>query len=176
MNLTDAKNIISYDFVESPSGFSISSHRLVMETPMVQSRKYGSISVHKRSTSKSNSDCFDGMPSAASNVSQGMLQCTWRQSVSHFVFSVDDQKKVYLANLSKVGTTHDEDLDYVYLFHLNKESQKGREFPDSDLQLVGKMNISTSLTICLDNFRVKEYLVEIQVRVVHIKMKKLNNI
>jgi len=156
MNLTDAKNMISYDFVDSPSGFTVSSHRLVMETPMVQSHKYGSISVHKRSTSKTNPDCFDWMPSAASNVAQGMLQCTWKQGVPHFVFSVDDQKKVYVANLSKVGTTHNEDLDYVYLFHLNKESQKGSEFPDSDLQLVGKMNVSTCLTLCPDNLRVKE--------------------
>jgi len=156
MNFTDAKSMICYDSVDSPSGFSITSHRLRMETPVVQSHKYGSISVHKRSTSKTNSDCFDWMSSAASNVSQGMLQCTWKQGVPHFVFSVDDQKKVYVANLIKVDTTHDEDLDYVYLFHLNKESQKGHQIPDSDLHLVGKMNVSTCLTLCPENFRVME--------------------
>ncbi|XP_014511325.1 uncharacterized protein LOC106770020 [Vigna radiata var. radiata] len=157
MNLTDSKNMICYDFVDSPSGFSISSNRKVMETPMVQSHEYGSISVNKRSTSKNNSACFDWMmSSAASNVSQGMLQCTWKQGVPYFVFSADDQNEVYVAKLSKVDTTHDEDLDYVYLFHLNKESQKGREFPEGNLQLVGKMNVSTCLTLCPENLRVME--------------------
>eukprot|EP00256_Glycine_max_P065440 XP_025980035.1 uncharacterized protein LOC102667989 [Glycine max] len=103
MNFTDAKNMTCYDFKDSPS----SSYKLEMETPMVQSHEYGSISVHKRTTSKTN--------------------------------STYDQKEVYVAKLSKVDTTHDEDLDYVYLFHLNK----GCEIPDRDLQLVGKMNLST---------------------------------
>jgi len=151
MNFTDAKNMTCYDFVDSPS--------VVMETPMVESHKYGSISDNKRSTSTNNSACFDWMMSSAtsSNVSQGMLQCTWKQGVPSFVFSADDQKEVYVAKLSKVDTTHDEDLDYVYLFHLNnKERQKGREFHDNNLQLVGKMNVSTCLTLCSENSRVME--------------------
>ncbi|RDX86587.1 hypothetical protein CR513_32068, partial [Mucuna pruriens] len=149
MNLTGARNIIC--FKDSPSGFSISSsHKLEMETPMVQSHEYGSISAHKRTSSKTNSTCFDWLlSSAASTVSQGMLQCTWKQGVPHFVFSADDQKEVYVAKLSKVETTHDEALDCVYLFHLNKG-------PDHDLQLVGKMNVSTCFTLCPDNCRVME--------------------
>ncbi|KHN24881.1 uncharacterized protein LOC114402776 [Glycine soja] len=125
MNFTDAKNMICYGFMDSPS----SSYKLEMEKPMVQSHKYGSISV-----------------------SQGMLQCTWKQGVPHFVFSADDQKEVYVAKLSKADTTHYADLDYVYLFHLNK----GREIPDRDLQLVGKMNVSTCYTLSPDNCRVME--------------------
>ncbi|KHN24672.1 60S ribosomal protein L23, partial [Glycine soja] len=62
---------------------------------------------------------------------------TWKQGVPHFVFSADDQKEVYVAKLSKVDTTHDEDLDYVYLFHLNK----GCEIPDRDLQLVDNAGV-----------------------------------
>ncbi|CAJ1967195.1 unnamed protein product [Sphenostylis stenocarpa] len=156
MNFSDAKNTMCYDFVDSPSGFSISSHRLVMETPVEQSHMYGSISVHKRTTTKTNSACFDWMSSAVSKLSQGMLQCTWKQGVPHFVFSVDDQKEVYVAKLSKTDTIHDEDLDYVYLFHLNKGSQKGHEISDCDLQLVGKMNVSTCLTLCPDNLNLME--------------------
>ncbi|TKY53675.1 hypothetical protein E2542_SST25216 [Spatholobus suberectus] len=157
MNFTGAKNMICYDFMDSPSGFSISSsHKLEMETPMVQSHEYGSISVHKRTTSKTNSTCFDWLSSAASTVSQGMLQCTWKQGVPHFVFSADDQKEVYAAKLNNVDTTHDEALDYVYLFHLNKGGQKGCEIPDRYLQLVGKMNVSTCFTLCPDNCRVME--------------------
>lgn len=70
MNFTDAKNMTCYDFKDSPS----SSYKLEMETPMVQSHEYGSISVHKRTTSKTNSTCLDWLSSAASTVSQGMLQ------------------------------------------------------------------------------------------------------
>ncbi|XP_027367767.1 uncharacterized protein LOC113873708 [Abrus precatorius] len=149
MNFTDAKNMICYDFMDSPSGFSISSScKPEMETPMVQSHEYGSISVHKRitSTSSTNINCLH----------QGMLQCTWKQGVPHFVFSADDHKEVYITKLSKVYAADDEALHYVYLIYLNKGGQKGREIPDRDLQLVGKMNVSTCFTLCPDNYRVME--------------------
>ncbi|XP_020225297.1 uncharacterized protein LOC109807183 [Cajanus cajan] len=107
---------------------------------------------NKKCYSKTNSICFDWLSSAASTVSQGMLQCTWKQGVPHFVFSADDQKEVYVAKLSKVDTTHNEALDYVYLFQLNK----GCEIHDHDSQLVGKMNVSTCFTLCPGNCRVME--------------------
>ncbi|KAK7393651.1 hypothetical protein VNO78_22211 [Psophocarpus tetragonolobus] len=153
VNLTDAKIMICYDFMNSPVGFSISSSdKIETETPMMQSQNYGSVSVHKRTTSLTNSTCFDWLSSAASTVSQGMLHSTWKQGVPHFVFSADDQKEVYVAKLRKVDSTHDEHLDYAYLFHLNN----GRGIPDRDLQLVGKMNVSTCFTLCNDNCRVME--------------------
>ncbi|KAK7344579.1 hypothetical protein VNO77_14349 [Canavalia gladiata] len=155
MNFTDAKDMTCYDFRDPSNGFGVSSsYKLDMETPMVQSHGYGSI---KRITSASitNSNCLDWLSSAASTISQGMLQCNWKQGVPHFVFSADDQKEIYVAKLSKVDTTHDEALDYVYLFH--KGGQKGRrEIADCDMQLVGKMNVSTSFTLCPNNYRVME--------------------
>lgn len=158
MNFTDAKGLVCYDFMDSPSGLSISSSdKLVMETPSAQGHKYGSISVHKRfaSTCSTNSTCSDWLSSASSTLSQGMIQCTWEQGVPHFVFSTDDQKEVYVSKLRKVDSKDDKALDYVYQFHLNKGGQKGREIPNSG-QLVGKMNVSTSFTLCPNDSRIME--------------------
>ncbi|XP_061356794.1 uncharacterized protein LOC133301189 [Gastrolobium bilobum] len=159
MNFSDAKGMICYDFMDSPSSLSISSsHKLEKETPLVQSHKYGPISVHKRlaSTSSTASTCSDWLSSASSTPSQGMIQCTWKRGIPHFVFSADDQKEVYVANLRKVDSSDDKALDYVYQFHLNKGGQKSRHIPESDLQLVGKMHVSTSFTLCQNNCRIME--------------------
>ena len=159
MEFTDTKDMICYDFIGSPSGFSISSsYKLEKETPMLQSHKYGSISVHQghASCSGTNSSCSDWLSSASSTLSQGMIQCRWKRGVPRFVFSADDQKEVYMAKLSKVDPTDDKALDYVYLFHLDKVGQKGPKIPESDSQLIGKMNVSTSFTLCLNNHRLME--------------------
>ncbi|KAK7343992.1 hypothetical protein VNO77_13171 [Canavalia gladiata] len=159
MNFSDAKGLICYDFVDSPSSLSISSsYKLGKEKQLVQSHKYGSISVHKRlvSTSSTTSTCSDWLSSASSTLSQGMIQCTWKQGIPHFVFSADDQKEVYVAKLRKVDSTDDKALDYEYQFHVNKGGQKSREISDSDLQLVGRMHVSTSFTLCKNNCRIME--------------------
>ncbi|KAK7278513.1 hypothetical protein RJT34_23543 [Clitoria ternatea] len=159
MNFSDAKGLICYDFMDSPSSCSISSsYKPEKEKLLVQGHKYGSLPVHKRlvSTSSTTSTCSDWLSSASSTLSQGMIQCTWKQGLPHFVFSVDDQKEVYVAKLRRVASLHDNALDYVYQFHLNKGGQKGRDIADSDLQLVGKMCVSTSFTFCPKNCRIME--------------------
>lgn len=154
MDFSDAKGLVCYDFMDSSSGLSISSsNKLEKETPLVQNH------VHKRlaSTSSTTSTCSDKMSSTSSTLSQGMIQCTWRQGIPHFIFSADDQKEVYVAKLRKVDSKDDKaGLEYVYQFHLNKGSQKGSEIPDKDLQLVGKMHVSTSFTLCKNNCRIME--------------------
>ncbi|KAG4983227.1 hypothetical protein JHK87_027976 [Glycine soja] len=77
-------------------------------------------------TDAKNMTCYDFKDSPSSSYK---LEMETPMVQSH---EYDDQKEVYVAKLSKVDTTHDEDLDYVYLFHLNK----GCEIPDRDLQLV----------------------------------------
>ncbi|KAK7268715.1 hypothetical protein RIF29_21422 [Crotalaria pallida] len=155
MNFADAKGLICSDLMGSPFNFSISSS--FKETPMVQGHKYGSIPVHKRiaSTSSTNTTCSDWLSSASSTLSQGMIQCTWDQGVPHFVFSADDQKEVYVAKSRKVDSTDDKSFDFVYQFHLSKRGQKGREIPDGG-QLVAKMNVSTSFTVCPNNCKIME--------------------
>ncbi|CAL0321162.1 unnamed protein product [Lupinus luteus] len=155
LNFIDAKGSICYDFIDSSSDLSISSS--YKETPLVQGHKYGSISVHKRlpSTSTTNSTCSDWLLSPFSTLSQGTIQCTWEHGVPHFVFCADDQKEVYVSKLMKVDSTDDKSLDYVYQFRLSKRGQKGGEIPDSG-QLVGKMNVSTSFTVCPNKCRIIE--------------------
>ncbi|RDX83429.1 hypothetical protein CR513_35645, partial [Mucuna pruriens] len=159
MNFSDPEGLICYDFIDSHSDLHVSSsYKLEKEKQLVQRHKYGSISVHKRlvSTSSTTSTCSDWLSSASSTLSQGMIQCTWKQGIPHFVFSADDQKEVYVAKLRKVESTDNKALDYVYEFRLNKGGQKGREVPDSDLPFVGKMHVSTSFTLCPSNCRIME--------------------
>ncbi|XP_028800389.1 uncharacterized protein LOC114755692 [Neltuma alba] len=157
MNYTDTKGLTCYDYMDSPSGLSISSsYKLKKETPIMKGQKFGSMSsVHERlaSTSSTNSD---GLSFASPAPSQGMLQCTWREGIPQFVFSADDKKEIYVANLMKVGPKDNKALDHVYLIHLDKGEQKGREISDSNSQLVGKVNVSTSFTLDSNNDKIME--------------------
>ncbi|KAI4318159.1 hypothetical protein L6164_025962 [Bauhinia variegata] len=160
MDTTDGQGLICCGFIDSPSSFSSSSsssYKLEKETPMTQSPNHSSTSAHKSFTSiSSTTTSYDLQSSASPTLSQGMLQCTWKEGIPHFVFSADDQKEVYVAKLMKVDTTDNKALDYVYLFHLQKGSQKGHDIPDNNSQLVGKMNVSTSFTLCPSNNRIME--------------------
>ncbi|KAE9612111.1 hypothetical protein Lal_00022334 [Lupinus albus] len=155
MDFTDAKDLTCYDFVDSSNDLSITSS--YKETPLVPDHKYGTSSVQKRlaSTSTTNSNCSDLLSLRSPNLSRGMIQCMWEQGVPQFVFSADDQKEVYVSKLVKLDSTGDKSLDYVYQFHSNKHSRKSHQIPDSG-QLVGKMNVSTSFTICPNNCRIME--------------------
>lgn len=146
----DAKGLICFDhYMDSPSG-------LLSISPVMEFKKIGSISSsfrHERlaSTSSTNSLYSDPVVSFDSpNLSQGMLQCTWKEGLPHYVFSADDhQKEVYVAKLRKVRSSNDKknsnnkSLDYEYQFH--------SETSDQNSQLVGKMNVSTSFTIGPNN-------------------------
>ncbi|BAT94693.1 hypothetical protein LR48_Vigan09g110100 [Vigna angularis] len=156
MNFSDPEGLVCYDFMDSPTDLPITSlYKLEKDK---QSHKYGSISVHKRlvSTSSTTSTYSDRLSSASSTLSQGMIQCTWKHGIPHFVFSADDQKEVYVAKSRKVNSTDNKALDNVYEFHLNKGGQKGHEIPDKDLPFVGKMHVSTSFTLCPNNCRIRE--------------------
>ncbi|KAL4643647.1 hypothetical protein ACB092_02G107400 [Castanea dentata] len=143
-NLNDIKGSICYDIVDSPSGLSHTD---------------GSDRAHKRrvSMSSTNSTCSDQSSSSASaTVSQGMLQCTWKGGLPHFVFSADDQREIYLANVWKVESTDDKAIDYMYSFHSKKGGQKDLSICDNESQLVGKMKVSASFTLCPDKSKIME--------------------
>ncbi|GLT69416.1 hypothetical protein SLA2020_415690 [Shorea laevis] len=147
------------DIMDSPSGLSISSpQKPKMEPPFMASHKNGSDTVHKRlvSMSSPNSTCSVQSSSVSATVSQGMLQCTWKGGLPHFVFSADDQREVYIANLWKVEPADDKAVDYMYSFHSRKGGQKDRGICDSELNLVGKMKVSASFTLCPDNSKIME--------------------
>lgn len=154
----DDKGSICYDLAESP-GALFSSPKTEKETPIKGSTKNGSDGGHKRLVSMCSIDSpssDQSSRSALTTVSQGMLQCTWKGGNPHFVFSTDEQKEVYVANLWKVQSKEDKTLDYIYLFHAGKGSQKNHEIRDSESHLVGKMKVSNLVSLCSNNSKIME--------------------
>ncbi|XP_052876475.1 uncharacterized protein LOC108461984 isoform X2 [Gossypium arboreum] len=80
--------------------------------------------------------------------------CTWNGGIPYFVFSLDNQREVYVANLENDGAARNKGLDYMYLFHSSKSSHK--EHGISDHEFVGKMTVSTSFSICPQDSKIME--------------------
>nr|KJB72433.1 hypothetical protein B456_011G178400 [Gossypium raimondii] len=80
--------------------------------------------------------------------------CTWNGGIPYFVFLLDNQREVYVANLAKDGAAQNKGLDYMYLFHSSKSSHK--EHGISDHEFVGKMTASTSFSICPQDSKIME--------------------
>ncbi|GMI72064.1 hypothetical protein like AT2G33360 [Hibiscus trionum] len=154
------ESTISYDFTSSPGGFmNYSSNKLGSEALISDTRKYGSETVQKRLVlvSSSNSACSDqSISSTSTTISQGMLQCTWKGGVPYFVFSMDNRREVYLANLSKEGSAWNEGLGYTYLFRSSKGSRMEHGISDNELHLVGKMKVSTSSSVGPQDSKIME--------------------
>ncbi|GMI70379.1 hypothetical protein like AT2G33360 [Hibiscus trionum] len=159
-SLNDGKGLINYDFMSSLGGFSNhTSYELGSETAISDNHKYGSEADCKRLVSMSSmeSTCSDQSFSSPTTISQGMLQCTWKGGTPCFVFSVDNQREVYVASLSKEGAARNKDLDYVYLFYSRKISHKEHGISDNnESRLVGKMTVSTSFSVCSQDSKIKE--------------------
>lgn len=159
-DFNSAKGLISYDFMSSPGGLSnfSSSSSPEKETARPENHKYLSGNFHRRLTSLSstNSTSSDYSSSLSPSISQGMLQCTWRNGIPHFVFSVDNQREAYLASLSKTDSSLDKGMEYQYLFYSTNGGRKEHGFHDKESHLIGKMKVSTSFTIFPDSSKVKE--------------------
>ncbi|KAJ4956056.1 hypothetical protein NE237_012839 [Protea cynaroides] len=115
--------------------------------------------VHKRifSFSSTNSSCSDQSSSSASvPVSQGMLHCKWKDGIPYFMFSVDDQREAYAANLWKVESSNDKGLDYMYSIHSRTDKKKVLGTSDNLLDLVGKMKVSSSFILCPNSSKLME--------------------
>ncbi|KAM0052996.1 hypothetical protein Hdeb2414_s0007g00254911 [Helianthus debilis subsp. tardiflorus] len=75
----------------------------------------------------------------------GMLRCSWHNGFQHYVFTVDDDIKVFInSKYIKVESTTDEGMERVYTFH-SKESD-----------LLGEMSVSTSFEICPHGTQIME--------------------
>ncbi|MFS7907932.1 hypothetical protein Hanom_Chr01g00077291 [Helianthus anomalus] len=75
----------------------------------------------------------------------GMLRCSWHNGFPHYVFTVDDDRKVFInSKYIKVESTTDEGVERVYTFHSN----------ESDL--LGEMSVSTSFEICPHGTQIME--------------------
>ncbi|KAF8401976.1 hypothetical protein HHK36_012927 [Tetracentron sinense] len=150
----------SSDFRSSPSGPSISSSpKLGKATLSLRDQRYGSETLHKRlaSISSTNSACSDQFSSSAcTTVSLGMLHCSWMSGIPHFVFSVDDRNEVYVAKPWTVDPSDEKALDYMYVFHSRKGGHKEHVICDNVSDIVGKMKVSTSFTLCSNNSKLME--------------------
>lgn len=143
---------ISSDFTSSPGGLCAStSKKLQKEMTVNGDHRYTSEPVHKRlvSISSTNSTISDMSSSTSGAISQGLLQCTWDNGFPRYVFSVDDQKEIYVANLMKVESPDDKVLDYIYTFH--SKGKKENDIHEKESALVGKMRVSTSITLGPNN-------------------------
>uniref|UniRef100_A0A1J3FL32 Uncharacterized protein n=2 Tax=Noccaea caerulescens TaxID=107243 RepID=A0A1J3FL32_NOCCA len=102
------------------------------------------------SSSEQSSSCW----SPSSTVSQGTLQFTMKDNKTpHFVFSLDDQKEIYVASLSTscVGSGFDRSsLDYSYLIHLKIGHRSEPQ------HLVAKIKVTTLFSVSPRNGKTVE--------------------
>ncbi|KAK6929712.1 Protein of unknown function DUF3527 [Dillenia turbinata] len=133
------------------------SHKLENDILAQRNQGHGFKASHKRldslsSTFSTNSD-LSSSPSAfgMGNTSKGMLQCTWKADFPYFVFSVDDKKDHYSANLMQAGSAGDKASDYTYLFHLKSHGQKEHRVNNEESYLVGKMQVHATFALCPTN-------------------------
>ncbi|PIN10107.1 hypothetical protein CDL12_17307 [Handroanthus impetiginosus] len=151
--LSDVGGPVYSHFSGSPHKLSNTiSHKPGQKEVKVVYCKYASPPEHIRhaSVSSTNSSCSDKLPL------QGMLQCTWKDGLPRHVFSVDDRTEVYVANLSKVESSDNKLLDYVYTFHSRKNGKREYDTQELDSGSVGTMRVSTSITFGSNNSQVSE--------------------
>lgn len=157
-SLVDIGETIHSNIVTSPvESDATSSEKVQKEALVLRDHIYGYEPAHNRlsSLSSTNSSCSDQSSSSAL-VSQGMLHCTWNNGLPHYVFSIDDQREVYIAYLLKAESPDDKVLDYMYIFHTRSGGKKEDVIHDKESDLVGKMKVTTSFTLLPDNTEIKE--------------------
>ncbi|KAL9249518.1 hypothetical protein AKJ16_DCAP00217 [Drosera capensis] len=87
----------------------------------------------------------------------GILRSLWNGGVLQFTFSVDGQKELYIAHGVKVGFPDNKSSNFVYVFHRKPDNLKGGTDLDSAYkEVVGVMRVSTSISLCPKNSRVRE--------------------
>ncbi|KAK6161216.1 hypothetical protein DH2020_004597 [Rehmannia glutinosa] len=153
-SLVNISEQVYSDFVGSPHELNNTSTQKPEKEVKDLDHKYVTPPGHKRlfSISSINSTCSNKSSSSASATSfQGMLQCTWKDGLPHHVFSVDDKREVFVANLSKAEASDDKGLDYVYTIRTRKKGRKKCDVQELDLQSVGSIRVSTSITLCSNN-------------------------
>lgn len=157
--LVDSKNSLGHSLTSSTSWLGArSSPKLENKMVVLGKNSYGSEPVHKRlvSVSSTISTVSGQTYSVSEGITQGMLQCTWKAGFPHYVFSVDDQKELYVANLDKAEAPDDKGLDYMYFFHSISGGKKEHEIRVDESDIVGKMRVSTKFSLCPNNSEMVE--------------------
>ncbi|KAK4421814.1 hypothetical protein Salat_2132000 [Sesamum alatum] len=158
-DLLDVSEPFHSYFGDSPQESRSTLSRKLQKEVKFLDHKHASSPVHKRdaSASSTNSSCSDQSSSSVYGTSfQGMLQCTWKDGLPHHVFTVDDKREVYIANLSKVESSDDKGLDYVYTFLARRSGKKECDIDEIDSESIAKMRVSTTITFSSNNSEVRE--------------------
>ncbi|XP_077250834.1 cadherin EGF LAG seven-pass G-type receptor, putative (DUF3527) isoform X2 [Tasmannia lanceolata] len=149
------------ELVNSPSRICISSpQKPVVVTMTPGKQRYESDASDKTLFSCSSTNSTSSSQSTSSSCtapSKGLLRCTWKNGIPNFVFSVDDQGEVYVANPWKVESSSAKAPDYMYFFHSRTDCKKERGSGGNCLSdLVGKMKVSSSLTLNSNSLKLME--------------------
>ncbi|VFQ63311.1 unnamed protein product [Cuscuta campestris] len=146
MGSLDYKDPKYSDVISSRGGFSTSS-----SVGFPGHRKHYSMST-------TISTCSDQSSFVASVISHGMLEITWKDDLPHFVLSMDGKKEVYVADVVKANSADDKCLDYLYTFRLRPEGKLEDSIRETELAFLGKMTVSTSFTLSLNELEIMETL------------------
>ncbi|KAL9257206.1 hypothetical protein AKJ16_DCAP05638 [Drosera capensis] len=108
------------------------------------------------STMSLETDQFASSSSSSPFEHSGILRSLWNSGVLQFSFSVDGQKELYIAHAMKVGIPDNRSSDFVYVFHRRPDNiQEGTHMDSVYKEVVGVMRVSTSISLCLNNSRIR---------------------
>ncbi|KAF8015770.1 hypothetical protein BT93_H1338 [Corymbia citriodora subsp. variegata] len=157
-NPHDAKDSAGCNLTDSPNQQSVSSPiKMENEVPFQEILSSGDDSKHERlisvaSTSSRSSDRCSSSPGAA--FSQGMLHCTWKVDMPHFVLSIDDQREILVADPVKVRSSSLAGPDWVYVFYSKRQASTEHMSSDNKPHLIGKMEVVSSMSLCQENLKI----------------------
>ncbi|XP_047947967.1 uncharacterized protein LOC125194018 [Salvia hispanica] len=151
-NFLGASEQFYSDFAGSVKATGTISPNLEKEVKVLDHR-YASAPLHRRDASISSTSSSSDQSSSSGISFQGMLQCTWKDGLPHHVFTVDDKREVYSADLSKVECSDDKGLDYLYTFHARRNGKKEREL---ESQNIAQMRVSSSVGFSSNSMEVRE--------------------
>ncbi|PIA39985.1 hypothetical protein AQUCO_02500008v1 [Aquilegia coerulea] len=136
---------------------SSSPKKLETETVCSGNQKDESKSLNKQLFSISNFKSMSSNKSStasSANFLQGTLHYKLENGNPCFMYFVDDQREAYVAKVLKIESSDPDnrDLEYIYSFYTRKGGRKAHGTCDD---LVGKMKVSSSLTLCSSSDRSK---------------------
>lgn len=159
-SLIDLRNPKCSSFLSSP-GESDSGKSGKLEKEMVVHNSHAPVSnyVHKSigpssipiTTGAAHSSSF--VPATTSN---WMLHKKGNHKCPHYVFSSDHHRDIYFANLVKVDSPNNKVTDCMYTFHSRAGKRKEDEMCEQQFNLIGRMRVSTSITVLSDGTEVME--------------------
>ncbi|ERN15943.1 uncharacterized protein LOC18444239 [Amborella trichopoda] len=77
-------------------------------------------------------------------LSKGLIHCSWKDGLPHFVFSLDDSHEVLVAKPQRVEFSGEKALDFIYFFHLRSNGEKSQQKAQKNSSnLIGKMTVSS---------------------------------